>query len=195
VETPSGQLFNLSGSERAEQLTDEELFRLFQTTRERSYFEILWRRHHRELDARCLALLRDSGAAADIVSSTFVTALDKADSYDAAQGAFSSWIKAIARHLCINYLGSGFVSRINRGGPVGDEYGGPADAPARAHEIRDVLKQIASEQRITLKLLYIGGYTYQEIAELQGWSVNEVKSYAQNGRRMFLRLWNRKAGT
>ena len=49
------------------------------------------------------------------------------------------------------------------------------------------------KQRITLKLKYIGGMTFDEIAQRQGWSVDAVESYAQNGKQMFEIYWKEKA--
>ena len=181
-----------------EQLSDEELAARYQATAEMRYFEVLWRRHAKDVIGRCVQFLRDRGAAEDVASETFLAALNKAHTYRAWENkseGFGAWIRTIAKHLCISHLRSGFV-RFNRGGTeaLADEAVQESDVE-RASQVESVLTQLAVEQRLTLKLLYLDGYSYEEIARLQGWTVKQVKTYAQNGRRMFLLLWQKKAGT
>jgi putative toxin-antitoxin system antitoxin component (TIGR02293 family) len=63
-----------------------------------------------------------------------------------------------------------------------------------AAALQSVLNRLPDRQRITLRLYY-GGMTYEEIAAGQGWTVKDVKSYAQNGRRNFVRIWQELAAS
>ena len=64
---------------------------------------------------------------------------------------------------------------------------------ATAADVKDVLSQLDARQRIALKLHYVNGYSYEEIARLTGWTRDSVKTHIQNGKRMFKLLWDRKA--
>ena len=44
-----------------------------------------------------------------------------------------------------------------------------------------MLSQLPSQQRLAVKLFYIDGYSYKEIATKTGLSENEVKTHLQNG--------------
>ena len=171
-------------------MSDETLMGRFQETAETRYFEELWRRHFRTVFGKCLQVLRNQSAAEDVASETFLTALNKAEEYREVN--FGAWLRTIAKHLSINRLKSAF-ERLSHG-PVDElaEAAAQGSDPELVAQVESVLNQLSGEQRITLKLLYIDGYSYEEVARVQGWSVKQVKNYAQNGRRMFVLLWERK---
>jgi len=60
--------------------------------------------------------------------------------------------------------------------------------------IRAVLSELPERQRRCLKLFYIEGFSAKEVANATGWTDKQVKSYLQNGRRNFIRLWNGSEG-
>ena len=45
------------------------------------------------------------------------------------------------------------------------------------------LESLKDEQRVCVELFYLKDMSYQQIAEQTGYSMNEVKSYIQNGKR------------
>ena len=45
------------------------------------------------------------------------------------------------------------------------------------------MEALKEEQRVCVELFYIRDMSYQQIAEQTGYSLNEVKSYIQNGKR------------
>jgi RNA polymerase sigma-70 factor (ECF subfamily) len=61
------------------------------------------------------------------------------------------------------------------------------DVRERVERIWQEMKSLAPEQRRCLELK-IEGCSYEETAVLTGFSIDAVKSYLQNGRRM---LWKR----
>jgi RNA polymerase sigma-70 factor (ECF subfamily) len=173
------------------ELSDNMLMRRFQQTRDQRCFELLWDRHRSDIYRRCLAFLRDRQGAEDAVQAAFHNALAKADSFQEGNGEFGSWIQQIARHWCINQVSSAHARlRVSADDMLESLPAAPGDTEL-ANLVRNVLSELGPEQRITLKLLYVEGLSYEEIAKLQGWTVAQVKTYAQNGRRMFQRRWDR----
>jgi len=45
------------------------------------------------------------------------------------------------------------------------------------------LGSLSEEQRICIELFYLKDKSYQEVAEITGYTLNQVKSYIQNGKR------------
>jgi RNA polymerase sigma-70 factor (ECF subfamily) len=66
----------------------------------------------------------------------------------------------------------------------------PLDAQLMAQRIRREIKSLSPEQCRCLELK-IEGYSYEETSARTGFSVEAVKSYIQNGRRM---LWRKMEG-
>jgi RNA polymerase sigma-70 factor (ECF subfamily) len=177
----------MSGGE-LRNLTDEGLIERFQNTKDGACFAEIFRRHKRTINRRCLAVLRDGAAAEDLTQDTFVTAFTKIDLFRG--GTFYSWLCTIARHLCLNHLKSAGVARDATHRP--DEVPGTTKSAREARTADDVhaaLKELSPPQRTCLKLFYMEGYTYREIAKLTGYSGKEVKTHLQNGRRRFELVW------
>ena len=99
----------------------------------------------------------------------------------------------IARNICIDEYRKGRPEV-----PIGDaelaEMPGPGSAPLdaqlMANRIRLEIQSLSPEQRQCLEMK-IEGYSYEETSARTGFSVEAVKSYIQNGRRM---LWRKMEG-
>ena len=55
--------------------------------------------------------------------------------------------------------------------------------PERVAELERELGNLSKEQRVCVELFYLKDKCYQEVAEITGYSLNQVKSYIQNGKR------------
>jgi RNA polymerase sigma factor (sigma-70 family) len=49
--------------------------------------------------------------------------------------------------------------------------------------LNEALKSLAEKQRICVELFYLQEKSYNEVAEITGFTMNEVKSFIQNGKR------------
>ena len=56
-------------------------------------------------------------------------------------------------------------------------------------ELEQLVNQLPDEQRIAVKLFFIDGYSYEQIAGLMQCDVKRVKSYLQNAKRKLQLLW------
>ena len=79
------------------ELDDTQIFELFRTTRQQSYFEEIDRRYRNKLVALA-ARTTDHHSAEDIASRALVTAFLKCDSFDVDKGGLKSWLYQIARN-------------------------------------------------------------------------------------------------
>lgn len=61
--------------------------------------------------------------------------------------------------------------------------GGDAEDEAELQQLSAALSGLNEAQRRCVELFYLKGKSYNEVAELSGFSLNEVKSYLQNGKR------------
>lgn len=174
---------------------DDALVERFRAAGEQHCFAELFRRHAPKVVACCLAFLRNAGRAEEVTQDTFVRAYEHIGQFRG--GAFRIWVCAIARHLCINHL----KCRANAAEPLPEgekqlpQTGGAREGDlALADQVAKVLDALPENQRVALTLFHVEGYTYEEIAGLTGFSDREVKSFLQNGRRMFRTHWERLRG-
>jgi RNA polymerase sigma-70 factor (ECF subfamily) len=169
---------------------DEFLVEQFKATRDNQYFALLVKRHTKHVFNACRKVLNNDAVAEELTQDTFLSAFSHLDDFHG--GLFYSWLWRIARNRCVNHLKSAVVARersddgVLEAMPLQEK---PQANFELAEQIRIVLDQLAPPQRLCLKLFYLEGYSYREIAGITGFSTGKVKSYLQNGMRRFRLLW------
>ena len=121
--------------------------------------------------AVAVRVLRDRGAAEDVVHDAFVAVWQKIDRFDVAQGSLRSWLLTIVRNRAIDR-----VRRARPGEGVDDldsrsllrSTPNPTwDAAIASLERRALVAAVATlpaEQREAVELAYFEGLTYREVA-------------------------------
>src|SRR5450432_184452 len=179
---------SLNQPEPLNNLADEALVEGFQSSGEMMYLEELWRRYSQTIYSKCLWFLRDASAAEDITADVFLKAIASLRAQYQPYH-FAGWLFTVARHECINHVRQA-AERLRGGHPDDLHLAAPGDSTIAA-DIESVLSRLSAPQRIALKLFCANRYSYAEIAELEGWTLKEVKAHLQNGRRRFKLLWDR----
>ncbi len=171
------------------------VLRLQQYSDSRAMVE-LYDRYKTSVLAACCRVLQDRASAEDIAQETFLRVYSHIHEYRA--GNFTGWILTIARNLCLNQLQKASTrTEINGVEERLMELPASRDMsqdPARLAKVLECLGELSDEHRIVLKLIYMEGYSYKEAAERTRFSEDKVRSAAQNGRRMFAKIWKRKFG-
>ncbi len=173
---------------------DEELVVRFQASGNERIFAVIWHRHWARIHRQCLAFAGNTADAEDLTAQTFALAWREAHRFQG--GDFIAWLAVIARNCCINHARSAWSRRVT---PVGDDITAMADqqhTPQSSREDRtfsaeleQLVNQLPDEQRIAVKLFFIDGYSYEQIADLMKCDVRRVKSYLQNAKRKLQLLW------
>jgi len=178
-------------SPREQSSPDAELIRKFLETGDKECFAELFMRHRKNIYFSCRRFFSEPRAAEDATQETFLRAYRNLGSFQG--GDFSSWLMRIARNICIDEYRKGRPEV-----PMGDlelaevpsATVAPLDAQLVADRIRREIKSLSPEQCKCLEMK-IEGYSYEETSARTGFSVEAVKSYIQNGRRM---LWRKMEG-
>ncbi len=91
----------------ADGLTDEQLVSEYQqspdSARRADCVNELFRRHQARVALWCLRIAGQREQAADLAQEVFIKAFTKLDSFR-SESKFSTWLYAIARHHCFNFL-------------------------------------------------------------------------------------------
>jgi RNA polymerase sigma-70 factor (ECF subfamily) len=152
---------------------DDELLDRF-VRGDQDAFERLFREHQQEVYRWILRVVRDGGAAEDVLVETFWRAYRGRARFDASR-SFGAWIRRIARNAALDH-----VRKVRPGGghtvPV-ESLSAPAGTdPVVVESIRLAFHRLAPKLRIVATLALIEGCPYAEIADAMDLPLGTVKS-------------------
>jgi RNA polymerase sigma factor (sigma-70 family) len=172
---------------------DDELFSLFQNTRNERHFEELFRRHSRVIYTYCCLLLRDPARAEEIAQDVFLRALKHSDQYRG--GCFRAWLRTIALNLCRNEIQRLLATARNEESACAEihrnSFVPQSDMSAESllSEVGAALRRLSPEHSQMLKLRYFDDYSYEQIACLLGENIGFVRSKLQRAKINFRKVW------
>jgi RNA polymerase sigma-70 factor, ECF subfamily len=127
----------------------------------------------------CHVLTADRTAAADLVQSACLRALEREEQYQ-PETRLDSWMFRIAQSIWFNEIRA---DRIRRGGGLVPAEKATLFAPTADMESNIFFSEVFSQvmalpeaQRITVAMVYVEGYSYQEAADLLGIPIGTVMS-------------------
>jgi len=164
---------------------DSELLSSYRQTGDLSVLGRLFEKQMPLVYGVCLKYLADEELAKDAVMGIFEELITKARQHDIKQ--FSSWLYVVSRNYCLMQL------RAEKKAEVISLDSIVESSPFLHHtddNREDVMKalercmeKLPNNQRQSIALFYLKEKCYKEIADVMGFSLNEVKSYIQNGKR------------
>lgn len=173
-------------------LPDSELLRLYKSNSDKTIIGILYKRYVHLAFGVSMKYMQDEDTAKDCVMEVFeklITALHRHEITN-----FKSWLHSVVKNHCLMKLRATkrkFVERYetydaNLEVVEMNLLWHPDDSAEKESILRLLEKgitQLNEHQRKCVELFYLNEKSYQEIAELTGYSMLNVKSYIQNGKR------------
>jgi RNA polymerase sigma-70 factor (ECF subfamily) len=144
----------------------------------------LYERYAQLVFAVCMKYLKNEEDSKDAVSRIFEKLFDDLKKYEIKQ--FNHWIHRVARNYCYSELQK---QKIVTNNIINTEtYEISNDEENEKVNYSDEQLQLAinsldESQRICIELFYLHNKRYTMIAELTDYSILQVKSYLQNGKR------------
>ncbi len=177
-------------------ITDQQLLENFYADHDNEWLGILLQRYTVLLLGVCMKYLKNEEEARDSVQQVFLKVIQELHKYKVAY--FKSWLYMVAKNHCLMKLrdrqGKLPVELTDRVAATPDK---ETDRQALMHNdhtltlVEEGLKELNTEQQQCVTLFYLQRKSYQEITELTGYSMLQVKSYIQNGKRN-LKIWVEK---
>jgi RNA polymerase sigma factor (sigma-70 family) len=178
-------------------ITDQELLDHFYDDRNNDWLGILLERYILLLLGICMKYLKDEEEAKDSVQQIFLKAITELHKYKVTY--FRSWIYAVARNHCLMQLRD---KQLKMPATIIDNLALPVEEEPikNNHQEKEYLLQLMTdsledlnlEQKQCLILFYLEKKSYQEITENTGFTMMQVKSHIQNGKRNLKILVDKK---
>ena len=162
-------------------------------------FEILIQRHQLKIFATARKYARRESEVEDIVQEIFIKAFQNLGKYR-GEAPFQHWLIRIAVRTCYDFLrrhqrnreanfseiteeDADFLDRY-----VSDSLPDDLRVDAVRKLIHDILERLPAPLRIVITLQAVEGKSVQEIADLTGWSIANVKVRAHRARKEMRKL-------
>jgi len=105
-------------------------------------------------------------------SALYLTVWNKGSAFDEARASPITWLVAIARNRAIDRARSGAFARRSE----------PFLASAQQQErLKSCFDEIEERQSLAIKAAFMGGFTYDELAERSGVPLGTMKSWIRRG--------------
>jgi RNA polymerase sigma-70 factor (ECF subfamily) len=177
--------------------TDQQLLDNFRKTRDNEWLGALFERYTLLCYGVCMKYLKNEEEAKDCVQQIFLKAITELHKYDIHY--FKSWLYMVAKNHCLMKL------REKQGKKAADieqqQIADETDPTAKYQHLEkdkklellgNSLNELNNEQKQCVTLFYLDKKSYQEIAATTGFSIMQVKSYIQNGKRNLKLLLEKK---
>ena len=177
-------------------IDDNELLQKFYADHDNEWLGILLQRYTMLLLGVCMKYLKNEEEAKDAVQQVFLKAINELHKYKVDY--FKSWIYMVAKNHCLMKLRDKgkYTSEINeRLMATPDEItdkNNYIEKDKALTSMAEALLQLNKEQQVCITLFYLEKKSYQEITEQTNFTLMQVKSYIQNGKRNLKLLMERK---
>lgn len=172
---------------RSSTLSDHDLIEKYAQTHDNQYFAELFKRYTHLVYGICMKYLKDSDSSKDAVMVVFEKLLE--DLKTRKVDNFGHWIHIVAKNHCLMQLRKGNLetsfpeNNLPEIVENEEEKHHIEDTENNIQRLENGMQLLAIEQRSCVELFYLQEKSYQEVAYLTGYSLNQVKSYIQNGKR------------
>ncbi|MFP4555714.1 MAG: RNA polymerase sigma factor [Bacteroidales bacterium] len=177
---------------RLQSLSDKELIDRYKKRGDKEIIGVLFKRYTRFVYAVCLKYLKDTNESEDAVMQIFENLFVDLKNHTVLN--FKSWLYTVSKNHSLHIIRGrkkGLPNDDNRldGHRVFMEndnklYHDNDDIlEQRISELEKEISNLSDEQRICIELFYLKNKSYNEVACESGFTVKQVKSYIQNGKR------------
>jgi RNA polymerase sigma-70 factor (ECF subfamily) len=136
--------------------------------------------------------LKDENKAKDMAMQVFEKLTDDLKKFDVHN--FKGWLHTIVKNACLMYIRSdksfNMVSitgknelEKNMENVVEMHHNDRDGIDLKLEQLEMAMKILGEEQKQCIELFYLQEKSYKEVTEITGFSMNQVKSFIQNGKR------------
>ncbi len=171
---------------------DAELLLLYRNTKDLFYVGELFKKHSKTVLGTCLFYLEDKEEAKDAVMQIFDKLIVELKVQEIDY--FKAWLGFVTRNYCISFIRKRKSTQSRMAAYYEfEKQESDYDTEVKIAKVSDdelaeqllqvSMEELKEQQRNCIVLFYLQNKSYQQISDTTGFSLNEVKSYIQNGKR------------
>ncbi|MBX2931112.1 MAG: sigma-70 family RNA polymerase sigma factor [Chitinophagaceae bacterium] len=172
-------------NEKYTHITDNELLNFYYNSHENKWLGILLERYTLLLLGTCMKYLKNEEEAKDAVQQIFLKAITELKKYKVDY--FKSWLYIMARNHCLMLLRNKNITIQQPENLLIETEETNIEQFIQQEQtltsLENAVEALNDEQKICIKLFYLQKKSYQQITNITGFSLLQVKSYIQNGKR------------
>ena len=177
-------------------MTDLEIIGRYKDKGDKQLIGELYKRYTHLVYGVCYKYLQNRDDCNDAVMQIFEELFDKLKKHDISN--FSSWLHSVARNHCLmklrkktpekyhveinenileNYVESEVEVHLNNKDNKTDE-----------EKLKEALSKLNPDQKKCVELFFLQEKSYNEVAQITGFTLKQVKSFLQNGKRNLVKV-------
>jgi len=173
-------------------LSDKELLIGFKENADNTYIGELYNRYVHLVFGVCMKYLKNEDESKDAVMQVFEKLLHDLVRHEVEN--FKGWLYTLTKNHCLMLLRNDHMYVINQADLKKDlseimendsslHQDNSMEKELQIRQLEEGITTLNKEQRTCVELFYLSDKSYQEVAEITGFDLNQVKSYIQNGKR------------
>jgi RNA polymerase sigma factor (sigma-70 family) len=172
--------------DRYKHISEQELLERYYQHRDKEWLGILLERYTLLLLGVCMKYLKNEEAARDAVQQIFLKVITELEKYRV--GYFKSWLYMVAKNYCLMQFrdknrNTIELSEATLNMEETDTSYDDLEKDQLLDWMHESIKNLNPEQQQCVTLFYLQKKSYQQIADETGYSLLQVKSFIQNGKR------------
>jgi RNA polymerase sigma factor (sigma-70 family) len=179
---------NYSSNETVRHLSDKELIAAYKKSNDKQLVGELYKRYAHLVLGMCIHYFKDKDTAKDVVLMIFEKLFEELKKREVEN--FKGWLTFVVRNFCISEIRkmqtqqsreNDYLYEVQNEMAAGEEE--KPESNEQIEQLEDALNTLNPFQKKCIELFYYRNMSYAQIVEITGYSINEVKSYIQNGKR------------
>lgn len=173
-------------------LSDKELLSGYKENADNTYIGELYNRYVHLVFGVCMKYLKNEDESKDAVMQVFEKLLHDLVKHEVEN--FKGWLYTLTKNHCLMLLRNDHMHVINQADLKKDlseimendtdlHQDNSMEKELQIRQLEEGITMLNREQRSCVELFYLSDKSYQEVAEITGFDLNQVKSYIQNGKR------------
>lgn len=170
-------------------MDNDVLLSQYRETNDASFMGELYKRYAHLVLGTCIKYLKDESMAHDAVSDIFTKLIVKLRTF--LPSYFPGWLYKVSQNHCLEILRKdqnrprmeSFETVMEVETIVEPETPDYVRREIVDRELAMALTALPERQRKSIELFFLHGLSYKQVSEKTGFTMNEVKSYVQNGKR------------
>lgn len=179
---------NSFSNETIRHMSDNELIAQYKKTNEKLFVGELYKKYAHLIFGMCIQYFKDKDLAKDMVLQIFEKLFEELKKREVEN--FKAWLTFVVRNYCISEIRKIHTQQnrekeysLNFQTHSVDLVEDDTQTEKQIVHLEMALNELNPFQKKCIEMFYYKNMSYNQIVEITGYSINEVKSYIQNGKR------------